>query len=60
MSSGQKICKNEKCQKVLPEGYRYRYCEACRGKYGQAIKRVGEGVLAVAGSVLLVIVGKKK
>lgn len=60
MNSEQKICKNKKCQKVLPEGYKHRYCEACRGKYVQAIKRVGKGAFAVAGSVLLVVVGKKK
>lgn len=59
MNSEQKICKNKKCQKVLPEGYKHRYCEACRGKYAQTTK----GALAAAGSVgliaLSVVTGKK-
>lgn len=25
-----RICKNKKCQKVLPAGYKHKYCEACR------------------------------
>lgn len=35
--SDVRVCKNKKCQKVLPEGYKHRYCEACRNKHAQGV-----------------------
>lgn len=38
--SDVRVYKNKKCQKVLPEGYKHRYCEACRNKHAQTAKNV--------------------
>ena len=27
-----KYCKNKDCNKPLPDGYKHKYCEACRNK----------------------------
>lgn len=37
-----KVCK--KCQKVLPEGYKHRCCEACRNKQAQTAQNIMKGV----------------
>ena len=37
----QKLCKNKKCQRPLPEGYKYKYCEHCRSERAQKIKKAG-------------------
>ena len=49
-------CKNKKCQRPLPEGYKHKYCENCRNE--QAVKakgglKVGAGV--VFGAFLFVV-----
>ena len=55
--SETKICRNKKCQKVLPPEYPYEYCEACRNKQAHqtknVIKIVGSAAAAVVGTVLL-------
>lgn len=33
-----RVCKNKKCQKVLPAGYKHKYCEACRNKHAETAK----------------------
>lgn len=50
-----RVCKNKKCQKVLPDGYKHKFCEACRNKYAQTAKNV----LACAATVasLAVVIG---
>lgn len=51
-----KICK--KCNKELPEDYKYKCCEHCRGERVATLKKVGKGALAVVvavGSTLAVI-----
>lgn len=57
------VCKNKKCQKVLPAGYKHRYCEACRNQHAQTAKNVlkgiGVGVGAVASVALLIVTGGK-
>lgn len=53
-----KICKNKKCQKPLPEGYKYRYCEACRNKHAQTIKNAGKAIATVAASVAVAVITK--
>ena len=35
-----KICKNKNCKKVLPEGYKYNRCEACRNQLAQNGKNI--------------------
>ena len=51
-----RVCKNKKCQKVLPDGYKYNYCEACRNKQAYTVKSTGKKVLAVAVTVASVTV----
>lgn len=58
-----RVCKNKKCQKVLPAGYKYKYCEACRNKRAETTKTVlkglKDGAATVASvAVLVVTVGK--
>lgn len=58
--SGKRVCKNKKCQKVLPSGYKHRYCEACRNKHTYTIRNVLEGIGTVAVIVVAsVITGKE-
>ena len=45
-----KRCKNKKCQKPLPEDYKYRYCEHCRNKHADTFKQIRN----VAGGLLVV------
>lgn len=47
-----KVRKNKKCLKPLPEGYKHKYCEACRNQQAQKVKKV----VRVAGSVACVAV----
>lgn len=44
----QKLCKNKKCQRPLPEGYKYKYCKHCRSERAQKIKNAGKATLGVA------------
>ena len=61
--SAERVCKNKKCQKVLPSGYKHRYCEACRNRHAQttknALKGFGTGIAAVASIAVVVITGGK-
>jgi hypothetical protein len=63
MSDEVRVCKNKKCQKVLPAGYKHRYCEACRIQHAQTannvLKGVGAGVAALASVAMVVITGGK-
>lgn len=58
-----RVCKNKKCQKVLPEGYKHRYCEACRNKHAQTtknvLKAIGAGVTTVASVAIVIVTGEK-
>lgn len=33
-----KVCKNKKCLKPLPNEYKHKYCEACRNQHAQKVK----------------------
>ena len=44
----QKVCKNKKCQKPLPVGYKHKYCESCRNGQVKQVKKVGEAALSLA------------
>ena len=43
-----KKCKNKKCQRSLPEGYKHRHCENCRNKHAKRIKDIGKAALGMA------------
>lgn len=51
-----KVCKNKKCPKVLPAGYKHKYCEACRNQHAQTAKNVLKGIGAGAATVASVAV----
>lgn len=53
-------CKNKKCQRSLPAGYKHKYCENCRNEQVEKVKgglKVGAGL---ALSAVLVVVTKAK
>ena len=59
MDNEQRVC--PKCGKELPNNYKYKCCEACRGKQASTTKKVGKAViggLATVGSVALLIISK--
>lgn len=35
----ERKCKNKKCQRILPEGYKYKYCEHCRNRHADNWKQ---------------------
>jgi RNA polymerase subunit RPABC4/transcription elongation factor Spt4 len=45
-------CKN--CGRVLPEGYKYKYCENCRNVQADAAKK---GIAAILGTALSLVIG---
>ena len=49
-------CKNKKCQKILPEGYKYKYCEACQIQKVKHFKDTGKAVLSCVGIVSIVVI----
>lgn len=49
MDNIEKKCK--KCKRILPEGYKHKYCENCRNENVQVAKNVGKGILGAVGSV---------
>ena len=53
---GNKVCKNKKCLKPLPEGYKHKYCEACRNQQAQKVKNGLKAAAGVAGSAVCVAV----
>ena len=59
--SNLRVCK--KCQKPLPEGYKHKYCEACRNQHAQtaknALKGIGVSAATAASVVLVAITGGK-
>lgn len=61
--SDVRVCKNKKCQKVLPAGYKHRYCEACRNKHAQTAKNVlrgiGAGAVTAVSVAVVVVTGGK-
>lgn len=54
-------CKNKKCQRILPEGYKHKYCENCRNEKAHTAKNVAKGVggaLLTVGGIVLTVVTK--
>ena len=54
-----RVCKNKKCQKILPVGYKHKYCEACRNQHAQTVKSVFKGIGAAGGAAVAFIIGGK-
>lgn len=53
-------CKNKKCQRTLPEGYKYKYCENCRIERAEKTRGGIKAGLGLAASAGLFIVTKGK
>lgn len=43
----EKRCKNKECNKVLPDGYRHKYCESCMNKKAHNAKNILGTTLAI-------------
>ena len=59
----QKKCRNKKCQRPLPAGYKHKYCENCRNEHVKNLKEYGVGLLSVGmlvGGTAIVVVTKGK
>ena len=59
----QKVCKNKKCQKPLPVGYKHKYCESCRNEQAKQVKDLGKaalGLAAMVGGTLVAVATKGK
>lgn len=60
----QKRCKNKKCQRNLPDGYKHRYCENCRNEQAKHFKTACKSALGVAvmicGTVVTIATQGKK
>ncbi len=58
----ERKCKNKSCQRILPNGYKYDYCERCRNRRSDKIKNARNcvgGLGAIALSVLTILKTKK-
>lgn len=51
----EKKCKNKKCQRSLPEGYKHKYCENCRNEQVKQIKNAGKALAGVAIFALTIV-----
>lgn len=56
MKNEARVCKNKKCQKILPIGYNHKYCEACRNQHAQTAKNILKGIVAGVATVISVTV----
>lgn len=49
-------CKNKKCQRPLPEGYKHKYCENCRNEQAEKVKDgLKAGAVMALGTVIFVV-----
>lgn len=53
-------CKNKKCLRPLPEGYKHKYCESCRNQHVKHFKDAGKTVLGFVGLAVLGVLTKGK
>lgn len=44
----QRRCKNKECNRVLPDDYKYKYCESCMNKNAHKAKNILATTLGVA------------
>lgn len=47
----EKKCKNKKCQRSLPNGYKHKHCENCRNRQVKGIKDIAKKTLGVMVSI---------
>lgn len=52
----QTVCK--KCKKTLPQGCKYKYCEACRNQQVDTARKIGKPVLGVAVTAFIGVCAK--
>lgn len=52
------VCK--KCNRELPEGFKKDICEHCQNKRVDLLRKVGAGLLTVAGLVVTVLANNSK
>ena len=50
MKMENKVCKNKNCLKPLPDGYKHKYCEACRNQQAQKVKNGLKAAAGIAGT----------
>lgn len=55
-----RVCANKNCQKVLPSGYKHRYCEACQNKQAEKVKDALKGIAAIVAVVAVRLVTRGK
>lgn len=63
MKMENKVCKNKNCLKPLPDGYKHKYCEACRNQQAQKVKdglKVAAGIAGTAACFAVTIVSAGK
>ena len=53
-----KQCKNKDCRKILPEGYNYKYCEACRNSKAGGVKKFGKAAAGVVVTSMAVVASR--
>lgn len=56
-------CKNKKCKRSLPKGYKHRYCENCRNDGIKLIKDTGKaalGMVVLVGGPVVAAIAKGK
>lgn len=51
-----RYCKNKKCHKELPIGYKHKYCEACRNQHAETAKNIIKGVGGTALGLVVTVV----
>ena len=51
----QKKCKNEECQKVLPDGWKHKYCFECRKARAERRNQTLTDLLCAPGIVAMKI-----
>lgn len=44
----QQLCKNKKCQRILPDGYQHKYCENCRNERAKRFRDGCKGAFGIA------------
>ncbi len=52
----QNVCRNKKCMKHLPDGYKHKYCEACRNQQVHTLKKGLKAAAGVTGTVACLVV----
>ena len=52
------VCK--KCNRELPEGFKKDICEHCQNKRVDLLRKIGAGLLTVAGLVVTVLANNSK